>query len=1000
MDKTLQNFKEAKVDFAAIQECRSTGKGDFEMAGYDCYYSGFENGFPPGGAQQGVMICVRKSGEIIVTDVQQLSPRLMFVDAMVHGIRLRYFSAYAPHDGRPENEKDDFWSLLSEQIKNTPKKRQISLNGDFNATTTAIRCGVTRFHGQELPNVVSNDNGHRLIRFLAENRLHVASTYYRHKVRHSMTHYGAQGYRKILDLCLNNNFLQKRCLDSRVRCSYDFDSDHKLLVTRFKVDRDRKQRKNRKPLKTSTKRCDFKAVTNQHKQQFLGVVEAGQYNSASQIIGSLENACNELPKVSKNPKFQYPWNNDETLQALFAERKEHGINGDKQLYRQVGKIIRLRVRALRNEHYANEAAQFNDALSRRQVEKCYSIAKAQATTRRNKVKKETIPGLLSHYEQHFNHVPPTVTPLILQQPRPQPPNPIHVETTAPTPAEITNIIMKAKSGKSSLDIPMDVMKLALESESFLAHLTLFYKHIWVNTDVPAYLGESMIIAIWKNKGSRSDPATWRGIMLSSILTKIMSCIFVSRIKTAYNKNLGQGQMGFRDGRGCQDGNYCLKRMHQWSRKVQRELYVGMVDLSSAFDWVSRELTWESVRHVIGDSILISIMVDMYEKTTAYMRDDTTKRFKSTCGVRQGGTESPYAYNCLAQKCLDTFDAMCEINEKINDFKIPFKIPKSASKSGDEISGEFSPCYLGYADDLVIWAFTATELELKLNILWDVFTEFGLHMNLKKTETLIYNWKLGQVPVKEKIPYVFYPTSICTINKLMLNPKNGKYEQKSINIKNVKKFKYLGALSQVDDCSIGNEELQNRLTSATCKFFELKQFFTNRKIDLTTRIQYFRSLVLTRLTYLCGSWTITDSQLEQIESKRVKLLRYMVKGGNQRTGDIQYTRKNGTIGEYHKLIISNQRIRKLTKTESIKSYINKQQENWVGHCIRAEDDTYIKMFTFPDYYKGESKKRGRLNTVYSQVLAKYKKENENRSENDMLTELRNRNSLEVTGPSAQ
>ena len=66
----------------------------------------------------------------------------------------------------------------------------------------------------------------------------------------------------------------------------------------------------------------------------------------------------------------------------------------------------------------------------------------------------------------------------------------------------------------------------------------------------------------------------------------------------------------------------------------------MVDLSAAFDWVDRKFSWESVRHIVGDSILITIMEDMYDKTTAYMKENTEMRFKSTCGVRQGGTESP------------------------------------------------------------------------------------------------------------------------------------------------------------------------------------------------------------------------------------------------------------------------------------------------------------------------------------------------------------------------
>ena len=625
---------------------------------------------------------------------------------------------------------------------------------------------------------------------------------------------------------------------------------------------------------------------------------------------------------------------------------------------------------LRNEFYAKEAEEFNDAASRREVEKSYTLAKAQATCRRTKTKNKTIPGLFSHFKQHFTHATPKVTPSILQQPRPQPPNPVNYDVEAPDRAELADIIRGAKSGKSSLDIPVDFLKIMIESDIFMNSLTEYYAKIWDNADVPAYLGESMIVAIWKNKGSKSDVNTWRGIMLSSILTKILSVVFIRRISDAYNKNIGQGQFGFRKNRGCADGVYCLKRPHQWSRKSQRELYVGMVDLSAAFDWVDRKFSWESVRHIVGDSILITIMEDMYDKTTAYMKENTEMRFKSTCGVRQGGTESPYVYNCLAQRCLDTFEARCRIDE-IPDFKIPFKIPKNASNSGQLETGEFTPAYFGFADDLVINAWSRAELQKKLQILWDVCTEFGLYMNLTKTETLIFNWNLGK-PIQ--IPQAPYPESICTLT----NNKN-----EAINIKNSETFKYLGAYSQIDDSSIGKTEIDHRITSATCKFFELKNFFKNRKIKLATRIKFFNSLVRSRLTYLASGWTITKSELDKIQSATTSLLRHMVKGGLQNQEAQCYTKKDGSEGTFAKPVLKNEEILKITGIESITEYVHRQQDNWIGHCIRADDDTYIKRLTFADHFKGEAKKRGKLNTTYVQVLQRFECNDKKEKENKMI-----------------
>ena len=356
----------------------------------------------------------------------------------------------------------------------------------------------------------------------------------------------------------------------------------------------------------------------------------------------------------------------------------------------------------------------------------------------------------------------------------------------------------------------------------------------------------------------------------------------------------------------------------------------MVDLSSAFDWCKRPWVFESMRHVIGDSKLIDLLENMYSKTTAYLRGKTDEVFKSTCGVRQGGTESPVGYNCLAQMAMDTFVDRCKI-EGLNDFSIPYEIPISASKNGEKLKGYSIINWLGYADDLVLWAFDRETLEKKTKILWDVFIEFGLCMNLEKTETLILNWENGEFPVEKPkdLPENFkiYPNSLFEIN--------------DFPIKNSTDFKYLGGTLQVDDSSVGNLEIENRITAGTCKFYELKPFFSNNKIYLSSRVAFFRSLVMTRLTYLCQTWTITNVQTKKLQSTICQLLRSMVKGGQKRLSPESYTRQNGTTAEFSRYRFSNEEILKIAKMEPVSEYILKQQTNWIGHCVRAEDTTFIK-----------------------------------------------------------
>ena len=139
-------------------------------------------------------------------------------------------------------------------------------------------------------------------------------------------------------------------------------------------------------------------------------------------------------------------------------------------------------------------------------------------------------------------------------------------------------------------------------------------------------------------------------------------------------------------------------------------------------------------------------------------------------------------------------------------------------------------------------------------------------------------------------------------------------------------------------------------------------------------------------------------MNKFDSAFIKLLRHMVKGGRQRTAPITYVRKNGTEGTYSKPVLTKEKILKITNMEMPKEFIIRQQEKWVAHCVRAEDDCYIKLLTFPDFYPGEAKKSGILNTTYRQVLQRYKKSG--KTDTEMIKCFKERNLCETTGSHAQ
>ena len=95
----------------------------------------------------------------------------------------------------------------------------------------------------------------------------------------------------------------------------------------------------------------------------------------------------------------------------------------------------------------------------------------------------------------------------------------------------------------------------------------------------------------------------------------------------------------------------------------------------------------------------------------------------------------------------------------NGLEIPYYIPAEATsrvqRSYAPTSGISSDDEVGYADDLAMFSWSMEELQMCINILVKVFNEFGLAVNLDKTETMIINY--------DRTTEVTYPESIISVN---------------------------------------------------------------------------------------------------------------------------------------------------------------------------------------------------------------------------------------------
>lgn len=212
--------------------------------------------------------------------------------------------------------------------------------------------------------------------------------------------------------------------------------------------------------------------------------------------------------------------------------------------------------------------------------------------------------------------------------------------------------------------------------------------------------------------------------------------------------------------------------------------------------------------------------------------DEKDAFRTTCGLLQGGVESPPLFGVFCDTVMRLFTDELE-KMQIGGFKFNFFIPASASTRAqrvmDPLSGERTVYYSAYCDDIYIYAESIEELQRMTDILEELFTRFGLTICQKKTKSLILNYT-GDIEN--------YPDSIVTIKK----------GDTRVKIENVSVFKYLGVKIDIQQYDTGETEIKYRINQANAKFRDMKHVFQNQGIRLGTRMMFYNAFVRSRMCF--------------------------------------------------------------------------------------------------------------------------------------------------------
>ena len=212
----------------------------------------------------------------------------------------------------------------------------------------------------------------------------------------------------------------------------------------------------------------------------------------------------------------------------------------------------------------------------------------------------------------------------------------------PTLKELEDAIKCLSSGKATGEdnIPAEILK--ENRDVLIPPLHKLLLLCWHSRDIPHEMRNAKIITLYKNKGDKGDCNNYRGIALQSITGKAFARILLTRLQKLAERILPESQCGFRAGCSTMDMVFSLRQLQEKCREQQMPLYIAFVDLTKAFDTVSRPSLYKVLKRIGCPPTLLQLIISFHEDMTACIQyeGNISDMFDVKSGVKQGCVLAP------------------------------------------------------------------------------------------------------------------------------------------------------------------------------------------------------------------------------------------------------------------------------------------------------------------------------------------------------------------------
>ena len=787
----------------------------------------------------GVGFIMNRTAEKALCDVTSVTRRILKA-TLAGNPEFTLVAAYSPTNMRQNHDESDrFYESMRDTIDQTPNHNFLAILGDWNAK-------VSPSHVRFAHDSRTNENGSRLIDLACEKSLCITNTMFEKRKGKLWTFEDPKSNRYQLDYILVNSKWKNSVLNSEAYSSFEsVGSDHRIVTVNIRL-----SLRVTKPPATKKRHDWMQLRYNPDVRAKFSIELRNRFNELHDESSSATSQFDALVKAKDHaasealPLLQKCHHTKHASHPSIVERRKKVDQLTHKYKVNKSRIIRRRLQEAKNElsqeysrreeetlqnNIAEADIEFQDNNTARAWKVINKITNRKSTTS-GKLKGKSPEERNKQWYNHFHKLlgtpddsePPAGIEPVFEN--------LGINTQPFTLQEVREAKKQLREGKAPGED--GIMPEVLKRVDIDDILLKFSNKVLVEHDLPDQLATMNIIPVAK-KGDLSQTSNYRGIALTSLVSKLINRMILNRIRPEIDPLLRGNQSGFRPGRSTTSQVLALRRIMEGVRWKNLPAVMVFVDFCKAFDSISHKCMFEILKAYGIPDLLVSAIRLTYEKLKARVTspDGETDYFKIFAGVMQGDTLAPFLFVIVLDYALRK--AIQGREEELG-----FTLHPRRSRR----AGATSICDLDFADDIVL---LSNEIEQAKRLVHSVEAEciiVGLRLNAGKTKVMFFN------------------TDVKTLHSM-----DGTEIKQALTDTGEQDFIYLGCWCTKD------RDIRTRKALAWKSLHKLNKVWTS-DMSREIKIELFRATTETILLYGSSTWTLTKQEEKALDGTYTRMLR--------------------------------------------------------------------------------------------------------------------------------